>query len=330
MKYLITGCNGLVGSHTARLILKNGGSVRAIKRPNSDLSMLQDIKDQIEWHEADVLDILGLDRAVEGVDYVIHAAAMISFSPKQKTMMHKVNVEGTANVVNACIRHEVKKLCYISSVGAIGRPLKKHHLDETQKWEESPLNSQYGLTKYLGEQEVFRGIAEGLDAVIVNPSIILGTGDWSKSSTQLFKYVWDKKRFYPRGAFNYVDVRDVADAVFKLIHSPKNGERFILCAGNVKYTDFFSQVAHTFNRVISYRVVKAWMGEVAWRWEKLKSWLTGREPLITKETVRSSAASITFNGTKVTQEIDFQYRKLEDSIAWICRYFEEKSLNSSY
>jgi len=329
MKYLITGCNGLVGSHTARLILQNGDEVRAIRRANSDLSLLADIKDQIEWYETDVLDVLGLDQAVEGVDYVIHAAAMISFAPSQQAMMHKINVEGTANVVNACIQHEVKKLCYVSSVGAISRPLKKNHLDESQKWEPSPLNSKYGLSKYLGEQEVFRGIAEGLNAVIVNPSIILGTGDWQKTSTQLFKYVWDRKKFYPKGTLNYVDVRDVSQAISQLILSDKQGERYILCAGNIKYVDFFRKIAERFHRVISYRIVKPWMGEIAWRVEKLKAWFTGNEPLITKETVRSSAAHITFGGHKIKEAIDFQYRDLDDSIQWICTYFQEKYVNSS-
>ena len=329
MKYLITGCNGLVGSHTARLILQNGGQVSAIKRANSDLSLLADIQDHIEWHEADILDVVALDKAIEGVDYVIHAAAMISFSPSQKNMMRKVNVEGTANVVNACIDHQVKKLCYVSSVGAIGRPLKKNYLDESQKWEESPLNSHYGFTKYLGEQEVFRGMAEGLDVVVVNPSIILGAGDWGKSSTQLFKYVWDKKKYYPRGAINYVDVRDVAKAIHGLTLSEKNGERYILCAGNSMYVDFFSKIAKVFNRVIPYKIVTPFMGEFAWRAAKLKAWFTGSEPLITKETVRSSAANITFNGQKITQEIDFQYRTLDDSIEWICTFFQENYLNSS-
>lgn len=327
MKYFITGCTGLVGSHTARLILNHGGTVSAIKRPTSDLSDLADIKDQIEWYDADILDVLGLDKAMEGADYVIHAAAMISFSPAKRALMHKVNVEGTANVVNACIRHQVKKLCYVSSVGAIGRPLKKNHLDETQKWEESPLNSQYGLTKYLGEQEVFRGIAEGLEAVIVNPSIILGVGDWNKSSTKLFKYIWDEKTFYPTGTINYVDVRDVAHAVNSLLVSNHTAERFILCAGNIKYTDFFSQVAKAFDKVVTYRMVTPFIGAMAWRFAKLKAWLTGKDPLITKETVHSSASNITFDGTKITRSIDFHYHELENSIHWVCDYFKEKSLN---
>ena len=329
MKYLITGCNGLVGSHVARLILEEGGQVRAIRRKNSDLSLVADIQDQIEWYKTDILDVLGLFEAVEGIDYVVHVAAMISFSPKQKSAMHKVNVEGTANVVNACLAKGVKKLAYVSSVGAIGRPLKKTHLDESQKWEKSPLNSEYGLSKYLGEQEVFRGIAEGLDAVIVNPSLILGQGDWQKSSTQLFKYVWDEKKFYPKGIINYIDVRDVADAIFKLIHSEKTAERFILSAGNVPYAEFLHLVAKQFNKEIKYRLVQPWMGAIAWRMEKLKSWLTGKEPLLTKETVRSSSSITTFDGHKIEQEIDFKYRSLSESIEWVCTYFQQKSLNSS-
>ncbi|MFT5918150.1 MAG: nucleoside-diphosphate-sugar epimerase [Flammeovirgaceae bacterium] len=317
MKYLITGANGLVGSHLARHILANGGEVRATKRANSNLDFVGDIAQQIDWVEADILDVLGLENAMKDIDFVIHAAAVVSFSPKKKVFMQKVNVEGTANVVNACLENGIKKLAHISSVGAIGRPMKKTNLDETQKWENSELNSYYSNTKYQAEQEVFRGIAEGLDAIIVNPSIVLGRGDLEQSSSQLFKYVWESKKYYPKGTLNYVDVRDVALATFDLLHSEISAERFILNGGNIPYPGFFEMVAQKLDKVVEPKLVEPWMGAIAWRWEKAKSIFTGKEPLLTRETVASSASNITFNGNKVTKVANFKYRNLKNTIDWV-------------
>jgi nucleoside-diphosphate-sugar epimerase len=326
MKYLITGANGLVGGHLARHILAMGGTVRATKRVNSNLDFVSDISSQIEWVETDILDVLGLEKAMKGIDFVIHAAAVVSFSPKKKNFMQKVNVEGTANIVNACLENGVKKLAHISSVGAIGRPMKKTDLDETQKWENSELNSYYSNTKYQAEQEVFRGIAEGLDAVIVNPSIVLGQGDLEQSSSQLFKYAWESKKYYPKGTLNYVDVRDVAQATFQLLHSEISAERFILNGGSIPYPNFFETVAEKLAKPVESKLVEPWMGAIAWRWEKAKSIFTGKEPLLTRETVASSASNITFNGNKITQTIDFKYRNIENTIGWVTNNLLEKAI----
>ncbi len=214
MQILITGATGLVGSATARRFLADGHSVSVLHRPDSDRSLLQDVEDRIQWIEGDILDVLSLEKALENVEYVVHAAAVVSFVPRDEAAMVKVNVEGTANVVNACLKRGIRKLCHVSSVAALGRPHprtieqdKPVVIDETQRWEDSPNNSAYAKTKYLAELEVWRGISEGLPAVIVNPSLILGEGDWQKSSTQLFKYVYDGKPFYTEGTVNYVDVQ---------------------------------------------------------------------------------------------------------------------------
>ena len=252
---LITGANGLIGSHIIRRYLDAGQTVAALRRANSDLSLLNDIQDRVTWLEGDILDIPSLEDALQTVQKqgtvdVIHVAAMISYSPKDRDRMDKVNVEGTANVVNLCRAKGVRKLGYISSVAAVGRPTIKGEntnaaivIDEGQRWEESPQNSFYGQTKYRAELEVWRGIAEGLDAVIVNPSLVLGEGDWTRSSTQLFKYAYDEKPFYPAGIVNLVDVRDVAEAVFQLMPSTITAERFILSAKSLSYKEFLDRMA---------------------------------------------------------------------------------------
>ena len=255
MRILITGATGLVGSATVRRFLADGHRVSVLHRPDSDRSLLQDVVDRIEWIEGDILDVLSLEKALDNIEYVVHAAAVVSFVPRDEAAMVKVNVEGTANVVNVCLHKGIRKLCHVSSVAALGRPNPRTiesdtpvFIDETQRWEDSPNNSAYAKTKYLAELEVWRGISEGLPAVIVNPSLILGEGDWQKSSTQLFRYVYDGKPFYTEGTVNYVDVRDIAEALYRLVNSDIEGERFILSAGSASYYELFEVIAMGFGK----------------------------------------------------------------------------------
>ena len=224
MVVLITGITGLVGSAVAKEFLSRGFQVKALVRSLLSVSYVKSISENIVCVEGDVLDVFSLEEALKDVDYVVHAAAMVSFAPKDRVEMQKVNIEGTANVVNACLVGNIKKLCFVSSVAAFGRPghaiIKKMGeivIDENQKWEDSETNSTYAVTKYQSECEVWRGQAEGLSTVIVNPSIVLGESDWNKSSSQLFKYVFDKKPFFTPGNLNYVDVKDVANCIVTLI-----------------------------------------------------------------------------------------------------------------
>jgi nucleoside-diphosphate-sugar epimerase len=206
-------------------------------------------------------------------------------------------------------------------VAALGRPENRNRLpnqpiviNETQKWEESPLNSNYAKTKYRAELEVWRGIAEGLDAVMVNPSIVLGTGDWNRSSTQLFKYVNDEKRFYPGGLVNYVDVQDVVEAMFQLMNGTITDARFILNAGTIPYKDLLDQIAVVLDKRPPTTPVSPMLAEIAWRLEAVRSWITGKTPLITRETARSASGHYQFDGTKIMQLIDFQYRPLTGTL----------------
>ena len=298
----------------------------ALKRPNSDTSLLADVADQLTWLDGDVTDIPSLEAAIlPGMD-VVHAAAVVSFSAKNRDRMEKVNVEGTANVVNVCLSAGVRKLGFVSSVAALGRPNAKLTVPgqpivvtEDQKWEDSPNNSFYAQTKYRAELEVWRGNLEGLNSVIVNPSLILGEGDWTKTSVQVFKYVYDEKRFYTDGLVNYVDVIDVADAVFLLMTSDLSGDsdgagRFILNGGTIPYKALFEKIALAFGkRPPSVRVSPA-LTRLLWRAEAVRSWLTGKSPLITRETAKSANLSYQFDGHKIEQTTGFQYRPLNQTI----------------
>lgn len=320
--YFLTGANGVIGAHLARRLAETGGTIRALRRAGSDLSHVGLPEGRVDWVEGDVTDAPLLYELLEGVDYVVHAAAIVSFSRRKRRQMFRVNVEGTANLVNAALENGVKKLAYVSSVGAVGRPENKTRLDEKEQWTNSALNTQYGYSKFLGECEVWRGVAEGLPAVAVNPAIVLGAGDWTRSSLQLFKYAAENKKYCPTGLINYVDARDVADALVRLLHSEVENERYILSASHLAYREFFEKVCVRLGTEAPRTMVKPWMAALAWRLEWVKSLFAGGEPMITRETARTSASRVTFDGSKIERELGFRYRSLEETIEEAARYFE--------
>ncbi|MBC7722151.1 MAG: NAD-dependent epimerase/dehydratase family protein, partial [Pedobacter sp.] len=212
---LVTGANGLVGSHLITKLLQQNKQVRALYRNNPPLIIHQNL----EWFQGDILDIIGLEEAMESVTQVYHCAAIVSFNPKERKILYQTNIEGTANVVNGCLDMGIEKLVYISSVASLGRALKNEPINEAAKWIESTNNSEYAKTKFLAEMEVWRGIGEGLNAVIVNPSIILGASDWTKGSAAIFKSVYDEFPWFADGVNGFVDVVDVVDAMVQLMDS---------------------------------------------------------------------------------------------------------------
>lgn len=329
----VTGATGLIGSHIVRRLLADGRSVTALYRPENGYGLLSDIADRLTWHEGDVLDIPSLEAAIRPGNDVVHCAAIVSFLPKDRNRMEQVNVEGTANVVNVCLKVGIRKLAFLSSVAALGRPEQKGDVPaaqpivvtEDQKWQESPLNSAYAKTKYRAELQVWRGSAEGLPVVIVNPSIVLGVGDWTRSSSQLIKYAYDEKRFYTDGDINYVDVLDVADAIAKLLYSDVVAQRFILNAGTLPYRDFLSQLAQALGKRPPTSRVSPGLANVLWRIEAVRAYLTGKAPLITRETAQSASHRYQYPGGAIAQAIAFQYRSLEETLTRIAQTVKRAS-----
>lgn len=314
MRYLITGATGLVGSWFAHRLHADGHDVIGLRRANSHTPAWLP---SIQWAEGDVSDIHALRQAMAQADVVIHCAAVVSFAPAKASYMHQVNVEGTANVVNACLERQIP-LCHLSSIAALGRDGRTTHLNETAKWEASRHNSRYALTKYLAEVEVWRGIAEGLPTVILNPSIILGRGDWTRSSSQLFGYAAKGRAFYPTGWLNYVDVRDVVDAGLLLLANKQYGQRFVLNGGTVPYRDFLIQAAKALGTSAPRYAIQPWMAGLAWRALWPLSLITGREPLITRETAHSAQMRLTYSSDKIKQQ-GFVFRPLEETISWVAK-----------
>ncbi len=325
----ITGATGFIGSHIARRYLADGHPVTALYRPQNGYGLLSDVAEQITWHAGDVLDIPSLEAAIEANMDVIHAAAIVSFVPKDRDRMEHINVEGTANIVNVCLKAGVRKLGYISSVAAMGRPTAKGGrtsestpINEDQKWEDSPNNSVYAKTKYWAELEVWRGVAEGLNVVIVNPSIVLGAGDWSRSSLQLIKYVHDERPFYPAGLVNYVDVLDVTDVLMKLMQSDRTSQRFILNGGTIPYRSLLEQIAAVLGKHPPMRQIPPTLTRLLWPLEAVRAWLIGKAPLITRETARSASSLYQYDGHKIEEVLDFQYRPLSDTLKRVAAALE--------
>ncbi len=317
----VTGGTGLVGSHLLRKLVSSGKKVRATKRKTSNLRWVQDVADGIEWVEADLLDVDALHEAMDGVQQVYHSAAMISFVPKDAERMKEINVEGTANIVNMALEKEVDRLVYVSSVAAIGRSVKSKHIDEKSKWEESPINSQYAISKYLAEQEVWRGIAEGLNAVIVNPSVILGEGDWTKGSGRLFSRVKDGLLFYPNGGNSFVDVLDVVDIMVLLMNSDINNERFIVCSESLTFQAFFEKAAKVLNQKAPSIKAHPLLAQVAWRLEAIKARFTNTTPLITKETVTTSSHHYIYDNEKIKSTLNYKFRDIDATIVRVGKAF---------
>ncbi len=317
----VTGANGLLGSYIVRRLIEAKREFVSLKREGSDLTLLSDLASEIKWIDADVTNPVALEEAFQGVTHVIHSAAIVSFNPHLRRKLHEVNVLGTRNVVNACLSAGVKKLIHISSVAALGRLPGIKAIDENSKWVDNPLNSTYAETKYLAELEVFRGHEEGLNVVILNPSVILAAADWTKSSAKLFKYVWDEKSFFADKEINFVDVRDVAKAAVAFLDVDAPGQRFILNAATITLEKFFRDVANRFNKKPPGIKVSRNVLQLISRIEAIRSWITRSEPLITRETARMAGSHFTYSNKKIRNQLNLQFQSIDDTIKWCCEYY---------
>jgi dihydroflavonol-4-reductase len=308
----VTGASGLVGSHLIQSLLSKGKKVRALYRQAVPVFAGAE---QCDWVKGDILDPIGLNEALEGVDYVYHCAAIVSFAPGAAAKMLHSNVEGTANVVNACLTQKVKKLIFVSSVAALGRIRETEAIDESMHWTPETSNSVYGQSKYLAELEVWRAMEEGLPMAIVNPVIILGAGDWNNGSSGIFKSAYNEFPWYTGGMSGFVDVLDVVDAMQLLMESDITGQRYVLSADNLAYRTLFNSIATAFNKRLPTKKVTPFLAGIVWRLEAIKGFFTGKAPLLTKETAATAQATVRFNNQKFLKAFpNFQYRKLEDTI----------------
>jgi dihydroflavonol-4-reductase len=326
----VTGANGLLGSFIVRQLISRNIPVVALKRQHSDTSLLDDVSSLVTWRDGDVLNPVQLEEALDGVTGVVHAAAIVSFSPSRANSVMDINVQGTRNVINECQAKGVKRLVHISSVAALGRQKGQRLIDETNQWVDSPMNTVYAESKYLAELEVFRAQEEGMSTVILNPSVILAPADWTKSSAKLFKYVWDEKPFYSDAFLNYVDVRDVADITYRLLDNTSiEGQRFILNAGKISFHNFFQAVAKRFRKKPPQKKLSPALLQVAARLEVFRSWFTGGEPLLTRETARLAGTEFLYDNLKIKKALSIEFQPIDASLDWCCEQYMTKYANKN-
>jgi dihydroflavonol-4-reductase len=323
-RIFITGGTGFLGSYTIKALIEKGYAVRAIRRASASLPSYipAQVFDKVEWIEGDILDVVSLEQAMEDVDTVIHAAAIVSFVAKDRKKMYEVNVSGTANVVNMALEKNVRRLVHISSVAALGRTAHGGHVDEDKKWEESKVNTHYAKSKYKAELEVWRGAGEGLSMAILNPSTILGYGDWHKGSSAIFRNVYNEFKWYSPGINGFVDVEDVARATVMIMESDITEQRFIVNSENWLFKTLQDTMADGFGKKRPARETTPFLINIAWRLEKLKSVFTGHAPLLTRESARIAHSKTHFENDKILKALPgFSFTPLQESIRLACEKY---------
>ena len=321
----VTGGTGLLGSHLLIELTKNNESIRAIYRSEEKINQLKKLFqyyfkndwkfhfEKIEWCRGDILDIPFLQKVMSDCKKVYHCAALVSFNRKDFNLCMKINREGTANIVNVSLELNVEKLCYVSSTAAIGGEDNKV-VTEDYKWKLTPTTSGYSVSKYSAEKEVWRGIEEGLDAVMVNPCVILGAGNWNDSSLTIFKTMRKGVKFYPPGSNAQVDARDVSEIMIRLMNSSISSERYLCIGSNQSFKDLMSSIADELNVQKPSIPVKRFIVEIARRVVGFASFFTRKRPSITKETVNSLFSDLSYRNSKIENELNFKFRTLEDTV----------------
>ncbi|RXG18231.1 nucleoside-diphosphate-sugar epimerase [Leeuwenhoekiella aestuarii] len=328
---LVTGGTGLVGSHLLWELLAQGErNIRAIYRTQEKIDPVKSLFkwkneqsesaadfSKIEWIQGDVTDIAALTEAFSGITYVYHCAALVSFNPKRFDTLQKINVEGTANVVNLCLNHKIEKLCYVSSVAALGDSQKA--VTEETHWEAKKENSVYSISKFASEMEVWRGTQEDLDAVIVNPGVILGEGFYKGGSGALFTRVHKGLKYSVPGSTGFVDVEDVVRAMILLMQASVKNKRFILVGHNLKFKIILDQIAKALGVALPNMELKKWQLDLAWKLDWFAS-LFGKRRKLTKSTARSAYTESVYDNSKLKKELGFEYRDIESTISRVAKH----------
>lgn len=331
----VTGGTGLLGSHLLFELTKNECFIKAIYR---DVSKIEQVKkvfqfynpsfyeiqfSKIQWIECDITDIVTLEEETKNVDYVYHCAALVSFYRRDFNRLMKINRIGTANVVNVCLKNSIKKLCYVSSTATIGSNDKI--VTEESKWKQSNKTSGYSISKYSAEKEVWRGSEEGLNVVIVNPSMIFGAGNWNESSMTIFRTIQKGLPFYTSGSNAFVDARDVSEIMAKLMESPISNERFLVTGTNINFKNAFNQIAVKLGKRPAKILVSKWLIGFSWILTGITARILGKKPTITKETANSAFNCTEYDSSKIKKVLNFEFRNYEETVDNAVKYLQSLS-----
>jgi dihydroflavonol-4-reductase len=320
---LVTGGTGFLGSYIIKNLVEKGHAIRAIRRsPKLPFWISPSIFEKVEWVDGDVLDVMSLADAMQGIDAVIHSAAVVSFTKSGRREMYRINIEGTANVVNAAVENGASRFIHVSSIAAIGRTTAEELVTEEKKWEQNKNNTHYAITKHHSEMHIWRGFSEGLSGAVINPSTILGFGDWHQSSCAIFRNVYKGLHWYTNGINGFVGVEDVAEAAVQLLFSGINQRKFIVSAENWIFRDLFNAIADGFEKPRPQKQATKRLGELAWRVEHLRSMITGQKPLLTKETAKVGQSKTSWDGSAILRALpEFHYTPLATVVKNACEKY---------
>ena len=329
---LVTGGTGLVGCHLLHLLIKNDKKVSAIHRKNSNLENVkkvfstysensEELFEKINWIEGDINDLESLSFAFKNIHEVYHCAAFISFDKKDLKSMKKINIEGTANMVNVSLDKKIKKFCYVSTIAAIGLSTNKY-TDEETEWTYN--SNPYSQTKKNAEMEVWRGISEGLNATIVNPGVIIGSGFWKRGSGAFFTQISRGMKYYPSGKTGFICVKDVVNIMYILMNKNIFSERFILVAENWTFKKFFHKVSESLNLNPPVREAGKTLMKIALVLDFLNSLILGKRRKLNSASVESSISTSHYSNTKISTKLDYDFIKIEKSIAETCEIFKNQ------
>lgn len=322
---LVTGGTGLLGSHLLYRLCQENDVIKAIYRHQHKVDQVlkifqyyspenyNELFAKIQWLEGDILDIMSLEDAFEDVQYVYHCAGLVSFNKKHFPQLMKINREGTANVVNVCLYRNIEKLCYVSSTAAIGAKTNTITTEET-KWKQEPQTSGYSISKYSAEKEIWRGVEEGLNCVIVNPSVLFGAGNWDDSSLTIFRTVDKGLRFYTTGQNGFVDARDVAEVMTRLMKSDCVNQRFLCVGENVPFKELLSKIAIGLHKKPPSINTPKWLIGLTWRFSWILSTFRGKSAAITRASAKTAFNKMHYDSSKVKNTLNFEFRSIDETI----------------
>jgi len=330
---LVTGGTGLVGAHLLYHLIKKDVKIRAIYRSEEKIKAVQKIFSyyeedtscvaKIEWFKADITDIPAMIPAFVGVEKVYHCAAFISFNPKDYKEMRKVNIHGTAIIVNLSIDAKIKKLCFVGSIASVGDALNGQLITEENEWNKELDNSGYSITKFGAEMEVWRASQEEVEVVIVNPGIILGSGFWNSGSGKLFSKVYNGFKYYTEGITGFVGVKDLVKAMILLTDSDVKNERFIVVSENKTYKDVFFLIADALGVKRPSKKIKPWQTRLFWRISSRIAKCTKKAPLLSKYSAKSAHEVSKYSSEKIKSTLNFQFEEIDTVVKEVCMDFKK-------
>ena len=332
---LVTGATGMLGTHLMIELLSRGERVRGLKREESDLTIVKSVFDSeqqaalfenIEWVVGEVLDSDSLIEAMQGCESVYHCAAIVSYHSADRAQMYKVNIEGTANVVNASLDSKISKLCFVSSISSLGKA-SNQWLDEESEWRESKYNTHYAISKNLSEMEVWRGVQEGLSAIIVNPGIIIGPGDYNRSSGSLFKTLYEGLAYYPAGGTGFIGIDDCVSMMADLMKNDLSGERYILVSENKTMKEVFDEISEALSKPKPQKEATPFILKVACAAAWLKEKITGKKAVITRENIQNSQVQFFYQNKKVQEALGRSFTPVRDSILKTAAHFKKYAVH---